>query len=371
MPKKNKTTAGKNNKIVLKRRLIDKETEDTQLLTEFPTHLGRKSALVDPSEFSRPTELARKLNDAGCSISAKDLANDIKQLKPQRELNVLLTTCRPGWHDNLYVLPDWTYRQKGDDSNLLTFNGNSSEQTPKKSGSLETLVKELRKLFRHSSYLAIAIMIALAAPLACRANLKKGLVVVISGESSTGKTTLLLTMTSLVRRAKSEADLQTANLTDARSDNLFETFGGQTICFGDPKAARGGQVAFVKLIHKAMFVQDGSNRETAIGQTGKEREFSVLVVATENPIVDLLQRSDIEVEGGELARVMSIPVPTNDEGGIFDQVGSEKSARKIVKLQKLISKNFGLLMPVWIKFLAEQNSDTLLPKSSKTKPDNL
>lgn len=210
--------------------------------------------------------------------------------------------------------------------------------------------REVAALCAESSYLAFAVLVALAGPVLAWADLPEGAVFHFAGKSSTGKTTTARVAATIDGPPSSHADWR-------QSDRSF----------AETAAARCDRVAIFNAAEKAK-MQD--MREILPGIThglveGASKKYAAAVKASlpdlriRSPILSNGNRSGAEMariagltwDEQEAARFITIPVPRREAGGIVDRPkGTEPgySADLIKRLEAGMMRHHGRVLGRWL-----------------------
>jgi Domain of unknown function (DUF927) len=90
------------------------------------------------------------------------------------------------------------------------------------------------------------------------------------------------------------------------------------------------------------------------------------LTSSPDPIDVIAERSGLRRTDGQRVRLIDIPVPKVDEAGIFDHLDGDprekiaKGKDLIARLDDGVTKNFGLIMPLWLRVLFEEDRSSLI-----------
>ena len=210
--------------------------------------------------------------------------------------------------------------------------------------------REVAALCAESSYLAFALLVALAGPVLAWADLPEGAVFHLAGKSSTGKTTTARVAATVDGPPGSHADWR-------QSDRSF----------AETAAARCDRVAIFNAAEKA---KRADMCEILPGIThglveGGSKKYSVAVKANlpdlriRSPILSNGNRTGAEMafiagltwDEQEAARFITIPVPRREAGGIVDRpkgTGAGYSAELIKRLEGGMERHHGRALGRWL-----------------------
>jgi Domain of unknown function (DUF927) len=227
------------------------------------------------------------------------------------------------------------------------------------------------KLARHSTYLAFAIGVELAACLPTYLKLRtdqKGertllvpetAVFNFSGKSSSGKSSACLATISLAGspdRAGS-LDLSRRGLAETASDSNDLAF-----VLDDTEKGEDGPGAFVKTLKGVVHVVPGG-RSKIISRGVDQARFPQLrwsafaLTSSPQPIRKLAAENRWLMSPGDKVRLFDIRVPGPEKGGIFDRIKghnsqrAQRSIKLIAKLQGGYINHHGHTIPQWVQYL--------------------
>lgn len=329
---------------------VRKESDDTlHILVTVELDRGRKKTLV-----INHTDSLVQITKSIASVS-EDLSRDPKTAQAQIAKCIAAAPAGtkigvefPGWKNGQAYVTDQLRRGHGWDE--YVWMGAPLPHTTCAAGTLWGWRWTVAAACAESSYLAFALLVALAGPVLYWADLPEGAVFHFAGKSSTGKTTTARVAASVDGDPGSYASW---NQSDRR--------------IGETTAERRDRVANLNAAEKAKLKD---MREILQAMThglteGGGKVYSAAVKATlpdlfiRSPILSNGNRSGAEMarmvglawDEQEAARFITIPVPTRKEGGVVDRpkgTGPDYSAELIKRLEKGLKRNHGRVLSRWL-----------------------
>ncbi|TIL35965.1 DUF927 domain-containing protein [Mesorhizobium sp.] len=358
-------TGGQPAKKWLVRRYADGASGAHLLGLSFPTFGGGRGKLLLPmSTTAAPREIVKALIDRGA-----DWPNDAAQ--QERSIGQIISAVpdqacvlsgTSGWVDDVFMFGKLAIGAHKGAYRVHEHLIRGTERLAKKAKTSDTWKRSVAKSAAKSSYAAFTIMQALAAPLLIFADLPEGAIFHFGGSGSTGKTTALMAGASvygaahplpgwqagergLHERAAANSDLQLI-LDDTEklpvtSRNRYQEIASiaHTLTSGESRDyAQSVQKTLPKLQWRCWAVSSGPNI--------MEREFAG---ASHN-------WSD-----GDRARWIDIPVPSKNEGGVWDRVPAKESFKARGKrsndLFRRTNRAYGAIGRQWIRLVQEKRQD--------------
>ncbi|WP_162239184.1 DUF927 domain-containing protein [Methylobacterium sp. Leaf89] len=255
---------------------------------------------------------------------------------------------QPGYKNREAYIDDGIRRGHGFDRYLWL--GPTRIRSERAAGSFAQWRKHVAALSSESSYLAFALMLGLAGPLLLWADLPEGAVFHFVGESSTGKTTA-------ARVAASIGGSPDGLLNWGQSvRRLAETAAAHRDRALILNAAEKAQKAEVKAVLQAIThgLAEGTSKTYSTAVRGTLPD-----VTSRSPILSngnrsgavLAQEAGLAWNEQEVARFISIPVPSREEGGVVDMPSDEAAdypARLIAALEGGLKDHHGRVMGRWL-----------------------
>ena len=90
------------------------------------------------------------------------------------------------------------------------------------------------------------------------------------------------------------------------------------------------------------------------------------LTSSPDPIDVIAKRLGVRRTDGQRVRFIDIPIPEVDKAGIFDHIDGDprekiaKGKDLIARLDAGVTRNFGLIMPHWLRFLFEEDRSSLI-----------
>jgi len=253
-----------------------------------------------------------------------------------------------GWKEReAYIGPDLR-RGRGWDRYVWT--GTTAFGTLRAAGTFGGWLHTVAVPCAESSYLAFALLVALAGPVLAWADLPEAAVFHFAGESSTGKTTTARVASTIDGPPNSHADWR-------QSDRSF----------AETTAVRCDRVAIFNAAEKAKR-KDVSEILPGITHglvEGGSKKYAAAVKASlpnlriRSPILSNGNRSGAEMariaglswDEQEAARFITIPVPSREDGGVVDRprgTGPDYSADLIARVDKGMKRHHGRVLGRWL-----------------------
>lgn len=333
------------------------ETGDHHLELEFQRRDGWATTLVPRSDLNEKRALFKALYGKGWRALGGQRDRDVEALQ-EATAPIYQTTHCAGWHGDLFVTSYGTFGSGGWKSDPLIRLVNDTEFAPK--GKSSIFLREFAAIAAQSNFLILAYLVALLPALASRLELKGGFTLFLSGETSTGKTTLGRLIQSIFQAAGDEADLHNFGDTIGAHNKLHLGWGGQAIAFNDIKTATESGPALINKIKALIFrVASGQRRRMATEVNANDLSdvrpnYCVAVLSAEQPLAHLFAENHITLEGGEQARWIEVSVGKKEDGGILSSI-TDKAKRyaTFARLEALISSHHGYIGRKWIKHVAK------------------
>ncbi|CAH1654887.1 MULTISPECIES: DUF927 domain-containing protein [unclassified Chelatococcus] len=342
----------------------DLDTGAVCLELVFTKHDGGSGRLIVPmSHRQQPSRVTNMLLDAGARLpTAPDQANEVvaKALRaaPTRLCRV---TSRAGWVDDAFVLPFGTV---GKAEPQIRFTPSSSTGTAlgAEGGGLAEWLDGLDEACDASDILIFAIAAAFAAPLLRFVPEREGAVFALLGPTSTGKTLALLAAASVAGLAK-RTQAPTLDVTARGLEELANAYNDLLLPLDEAARiapnTREQRHFFTRLAH-TLPSGTGRRRSRSVAAALPSLTWQVITLVTgEMPVADL--GSELN---GERVRLIGIPVPGGDKGGIFNRMTepSDGAARALAaQVENTVATNFGVALRSFLTHvIADLNSAEVL-----------
>ncbi|RWH69495.1 MAG: DUF927 domain-containing protein [Mesorhizobium sp.] len=221
------------------------------------------------------------------------------------------------------------------------------------SGTKREFLRGIRPLLLRSDHLVLGYLAALLPSMASRLGRSESFGLNLAGDSSTGKTTALVLAQSLLTKT-SERSLFNFNTAQATLTNKLTSYGGLAIPFADLKAASEKGPKVVEKIQTTVFnAVTGKGRENPTSSGLRAASFCVPLLSSEKPMSELFGQGSLEYQDGDAVRLIDVPVPKREVGGIYNRSRlGESSSDLAVALQSLLERQHGTIFPAWIECLS-------------------
>jgi len=290
----------------------------------------------------------------------------VKRALRRKSERVYGITRRCGWHGTSYV--DWTATY-GPKAGSLIFDWRQ-QLKPHRKGRFRVWRRQLMAACAASSYLTFLIAVAFAAPLLDIIGEKESSMFFLHGgestkdttrkrRSSSGKTTGVRTMNSAMERAEI-TDLKPFAITERGFAELCANHNDRAV--GIDEAARSGdtstkrrermtQIAYAIASGVGKVISEKVAREAGLPNL----VWRTLAVGSGEQPLDL--GGDMAREEGEVVRLLGIPVPPGDEGGILDRLQKGQNAKDLMDLvNETITNDYGLALPRFLPIIVPMRS---------------
>ena len=317
------------------RRLIPRSEAPSKIATFILDHAGKMPS-DDPSKIV-------------------ELVNDALARKSERFYSI---TRRCGWHGDSYV--DWkaTYGPK---ANSLLFDFRYAPKTGRR-GTLKKWRRGLRKACGASSFLTCGLAVTYAAPLLALSAEKESWLFYLHGkrpscedgrmhQSTSGKSSTIRVMNSSMERAE-RTDLIPFAITERALGELCAKHNDRAV--GLDEAARSAESTSTnkeKVAQIAYAVGSGVGKvisEKAARDLGLPNlVWRTIALCSGEPPLDAV--GSAARKEGEQVRMIGIPVPPGDKGGIFDRLMAGQEAKALMdEVERTITANYGHALPQFL-----------------------
>lgn len=339
------------------------ETERWYVGVTFSTPLGPQPEVFIPrKDFLKPPLLGDVLADLGCIFPAA--ASEKKRLVDRLAAEQPKTTCtltgRLGWHgdSNRFVFPDETIpaASGSDDVVFKDSSGPSHVGGPK--GTLEDW-KTVPLLLRASTPGIVAMCAAFVPPL-MRFGHEEGTTFHLCGDSSTGKSTLLLAAASVWRGG--QGAVARWNGTVAGVQELQVEQNDTLVCLDEIKQGATSNKELRELTRLLTYSSSEGQTKRRSKHFGDGRGpelFRVLMLsAGEVSGAAIAEASSEKPLQGEEVRFIDLPVRSN-RTGVFDRLkkcGLKRSPQafkqQVIDLKKAVRANHGTASRAFVAYIA-------------------
>jgi hypothetical protein len=305
----------------------------------------------------------RELLRAGATIPHGQTKELTETLGAEPDL-IRKVTGYTGWHESSFVLPDVTI---GPDAETLEYRRREAAQKEQQvGGSLEDWRAGMKVPCRASSYIMFGTALGYSGPLLRLIEQDEGAIFYLCGESSTGKSLSELGGESIITRAVRD-ELLTHDITEraleeaaAARNDLFLTIDELDRFSGSEPELR----THVRTSSHKLTGGGGRKRSARATQDASLANLHWLLNSLWSGECPLDDRFLGEARRrGEMVRLVEIPVPRRNKGGVFDRMeGIELSTADLAKqVEEAGRSNFGHPIRAFLKCLVED------PESYKKK----
>jgi putative DNA primase/helicase len=371
------TTKTPNCKVTVTAIVEDIDREESYFETHYHDVRGHKrTCLIRREEFLTPAKVVRTLvsKNANLPLQIEAACAVIKAAVASAGKRNYKITAQTGWHRTSFVYPTETFGRR---AKKLKFNSNRqiNPALAVSRGRLNRWRRELKRPCLESDYLVAAIAAAGAGPLLPFVG-HEGAIFHLHGSgkamgqserrtrSSSGKTLAARTAASFVGRCATSDLFTFAVSPKAVEDFCFSHNHLLAVIDEEGRSFDQANSIGVKSTHLAYVLPSGrgavrSNKATQDADL-KNRCWAVVGFSTgENPL-DLPGKTRPE---GAQVRMISIPVPAGDEGGIFNRLHGKpgeilKTARSLARSVELtLRKNYGVAAPAYLSHVVAQRRE--------------
>lgn len=335
-------------RITIVEKIVVEDTGEVLLRLRFPTPSGISETLVPrkmlgDARMFRPHLLAL---DAAGDIDFKVEADRLLLEAPS---NTVIRTTKAGWRGDTYVCELGVFGAAP--TERIEF---AHSMTPRPRGRAGTVVghrKIVDDAVRNSDILAITYLAALVPPLMMRVGEVQGFAVHLVGESTTGKT-LAQRFGQSVFTSPAETDLLTFDQAPQAISTTISAMAGTAIAFKDLKAdSDTGKVHMEKLQRLMFAVHSGDVRYRSKEVALAPPQACVLLLSDEVSLTARFGAQRKATESGTHVRVLEIPVPDRQHGGIFSKIGKRAGKNAAKVLEAGLRNHHGTTFASWIDAL--------------------
>lgn len=321
-----------------------------------------RQVIVPRSLVHRPVELRAILTDNMAALPA-DPAQALAAVNAAIKLDVRDPTAgkltdQTGWYPSTirsaFVMPTQTI---GDQNVVHSSRLAGTPPLPAYAGSLKVWRKGNKNPCRASAFLVFAFSVAFAGPTLRFYPGGKGLLFNFSGQTGAGKTSLLEAALSTIR---SPASLESTQITATGLEQQARDTNDLFLGLDEFGAALSTPNQAASLIHMLAYqTREGhGKRRSSAGQQSLGFDHATWAIAvltsSENTLDSMM--GNAKREAGAQMRYVDIAVPTKEFGGTLPPLVREgkktiSTSKLATLLQKTVTQNFGVAMPVFIQKL--------------------
>jgi len=358
-------------------RLIDERTGNSYIGIDFPRRQpGRGFEVFDDDLAEQPTKIRTLLKGKGAAFRGTKIQQVrlIQLLLKEMAPKPITLAMKPGLRGpDGFVLGKCMVGTAADKFRWKSPSGAADHsEIGDSQGSKAIWDRDVGELALHSTFLTFGLSLSLACPLPSyvlarskQRLLSETAVFNLSGDSGSGKTSVVRGAAGvfgppgLVRKWDfSRRGLE--EQMEARNDLLA--------AFDDTETHTDEATRLPTAIrHMNQIPTSGQSKllsERADMPLLSWTSFGL--TSSPEPIDIIAERFSIKRTDGQRVRFIDLPVPKRDEAGIFDHLDGdalEKLARGkelIARLDDGVTKNFGLIMPLWLRYLFEEDRSSLI-----------
>jgi hypothetical protein len=360
-------------------RLVDERTEDSFIGVDFPKRLGGAGfEVVDEDLTEAPAKVRLRLKKRGALLQGtqKEQIQFVSRQIQQAPSEPLILAMKPGFRDDGFVLGTRMLGSaKGRYRWRTTDLGQGIGEVGDRQGDRESWNRDVGKVARKSSYLTFAISAGLAACLPSYVLdrtktplLPETAVFNFSGDSGSGKTVLDAAIAGLVGPSRLIAKWEFSRrgleeLAEARHDVPF------TLDDFEKFVEAAGISPRTALRWVNQIISSGNSKHLSkVAELPFLRWSTFGFTSSPKSLGEIAADINWRRSKGEQVRFIDIPVGPVSKGGIFDRLeGSdvervEQGKSLIKQLEPGLAQNYGLIYPVWINFLLEEDRSRRLVK---------
>lgn len=297
------------------------------------------TTMIARSQLDDPRGAKRVLAGLGADIPDAWL-QPLKAALTAQDCAVLRSTAVMGWHsDNLYLLPDSAIGKASDLSPLKPVDADRCTR-----GSTSAWRDGLASPCSASSFLTFAVAVGFAGCLLRLLGQDEGAVFHFVGESSTGKSLASLAAQSVTERAGRES-MRSHDLTDRALEEEAAACNDSLLVLDEIGRVEGTRARRHQRLQKLSYMLCGGQgrrrSEKAVSDLAlRNLSYRLLGISSGEELIDgsgIRQRND-----GEKVRLIGIPIPGREDGGIFDREHSAETRSELASMvEETVAANFG------------------------------
>jgi putative DNA primase/helicase len=337
-----------------------------------------KEILMGREVFSKPARVVDELLKAHAALpdSTKAAIKLVKRALAKKSNRLFRVTSRTGWYGDSFVYLTETF---GSLDGKMQHEGHTDIDPAlgQQLGKMKTWREGMRRPCKYSDFLIFTISIATSGPLLELIGEDEGAIYHLQPEhranssntqrkvtSSSGKTLAARAGLSVIGRCR-KSDLVTFAATERGVEDFCFAHNHLVAVFDEEgralTAGHGLNSSVLPYLVTSGVGKLRSNKATRDRDLQNLRWSLPAISTGENPLDDPSKRA-ARAEGAQ-ARMIPVPVPPGDNGGIFNLVeGSVSNAAKKCRnlarhLEKTIEANYGVLMPAYLKKLVPEKPE--------------
>ncbi|TCV75919.1 DUF927 domain-containing protein [Neorhizobium sp. S3-V5DH] len=298
--------------------------------------------------------VADELVQAGLNTFETDR---IKQAHKAAVKNVIFNPAtvvsKSGWHGRDFVFDGRVFRT-GEISSFRLHQNLRETHVPYPSKKNDDLIDFIDDAASQSDLLAAAVMIAFAQPLLGLAQPPERPVVYIWGDSTTGKTSLGSLMNAITR-PPADRELQSFDSTQRAFEEKLKYYSDNVAVFDELSSLDDAALekAFSTFIYMAANGR-GKNRSEGSNFPNLRWRTTAVITGEKDPDTINARRK----RTGQDARLLILPVPSRDEGGIWpSSMTLDERVAMLTKLDALIATYSGHSYLNWIRWVVAKQDE--------------
>jgi len=327
---------------VVVRQEITNEGEH-ELVVSFPTQIGGRSELKISRGLLTDTKRARSKFVSHGAVASQDWPSLLERLLAESPQRVVRQTKVAGWHDDTFLSVFGAFTKNHVSPSVALSTGKLAVEPAEVLGSLAEYRAGVLP-FLKSDFVLLGLLLGITPVIASRIGRRGGFTVCLSQESSSGKTLCIQTAQSIVHKVE-EADL-TAKLgsTSGVLLDTLPTLGGSCLCFQDIKGDIDAH-SMKKLRALVFNIASSSVRQRLTDEALPSPQYAIAFLSAERPLSTLFAESKLQLETGDIVRLLEIEVPHGSVGGIFEGYSDAPSADWARRLETFLRQQHGTLLP--------------------------
>lgn len=339
------------------RRYRDDLAQEDHLHIVFPRAGGDKGSILVPmAAISAPGKVTSDLLKKGADLSAnrRERSGFVQSLIDKIPTTSGKLATSTGWCDRSFLSRDEFFKWEDEDALLHPDASAANSWVAQKSGTFESWRSSVAEPSAGSSYASFAIMHALASPLYRFAGLSEGAIFNFSAPSSVGKTTALRAGASVTGDPTVLPDW---NATTRGLQERAAAHSSMQLILDDTETLRLGREDRFTALHTITHnLTVGKSTDYAGSVHGHLRplQWTCWAISTSpHPIDAMYAAAKRERSGGDQVRLIDIPVPKADCGGIWDRSddGCDSAAVQSETLRTGSVENHGHAFAEWVAHL--------------------
>lgn len=330
----------------------DVDTGEHHVLVEFRSvDGGWRQAVVRRGQIDDPRGAKRLLADLGADIP-DDWLDPLKAALQARGCLLVRSTSVMGWHEGgTFLLPDGPI---GRLRTLRPMRPAPAELCTR--GKVSTWRKGLRAPCAGSSYLTFAIAVGFAGCLLEPVGQEEGAVFHLFGESSTGKSLATLAAQSVIEKA-GRSHMRSHDLTDRALEEEAAACNHSLLVLDETGRIEGTPARRLQRLQAIAYKLCGGqgrrrSQKAVADPTLRNVAFRIFGLSSgEEPLDGGPQKRN----DGEQVRLIGIPIPRREDGGIFDhETSGEQRGVLARQVEEAICAAYGVPVRRFLrKFLSD------------------